>query len=63
MADQLLVCTVAHGHNTLEEVQEPLTMTALSEEEVYTLHTEAEGDASWHREAIHQMGSREVCSQ
>ena len=37
VADQLLVCAVAHGHYALQEVQEPLSMTTLAEEEVYTL--------------------------
>ena len=52
MADQLLVCTVTHGHNPLEEIQEPLTMTALGKEEVHTLHKEAEGDTTSHCYAL-----------
>lgn len=65
MADQLLVSTVAHGHHPLQEVQESLTMTALAEVEVYTLHREVDcdtaSDCSMRSETVCQVEQYMVC--
>jgi len=38
VTDQLLIGSIPQRHHTVQEIQEPLGVTALAEEEIYPLH-------------------------